>query len=299
MPDVTVRAMTSIRAVRSRVSASRGLQKARGAEVSSAWRSPRLPRPVAVVLWIAAFSLGWAVTAATTQTDPVSAESRFVATVAVLSAASDATGPALPARGWGLSNAVDGSPGDLVRQDVRQNPVFAVVRGLRLMLPHPSPRLVAFHEASKPEALRLYPAGHLVQNNNPGFTPGKDKAGPNYWVLSSRGRGRPATSAVDIVVPKGALIAAPVSGRVVEVRQYPLYGRTLDWRVAIEPAGYPGLQVVLIHLLQPRVAAGDKVVAGTTSLGDVRLLGFTSQVDYVTHQRLPHTHIEVKPVVGQ
>ncbi|MGH8900006.1 MAG: M23 family metallopeptidase [Egibacteraceae bacterium] len=288
MPDVAVRAMISIRAVRNRVSASRGLQKARGAEASSARRSPRLPRPAAVVLWIAAFSLGWVVTAATTQTDPVSAESRFVAAVAVL-----------PARDWGLSNRVDGSPGDLVQQDVRQNPVFAVVRGLRLMLPHPSPRLVAFHEASKPEALRLYPAGHLVQNNNPGFTPGPDKAGPNYWVLSSRGRGRPATSAVDIVVPKGALIAAPVSGRVVEVRQYPLYGRMLDWRVAIEPAGYPGLQVVLIHLLQPRVAAGDKVVAGTTSLGAVRLLGFTSQVDYVTHQSLPHTHIEVKPVVGQ
>lgn len=279
------------------MSASRRSQEARGAGVSSAWGMPRLPHPVAIVLWIAAFSLGWVVTVAATQTDPVSAESRFVAAIAALPAASDATSPVLPARGWGFSNGVDGSPGALARRDVRQNPVFAAVRGLRLMLPHSSPTLVAFHEASKPEALRLYPAGHLVQNNNPGFTPGPDRAGPNYWVLSSRGRGRPATSAVDIVVPKGALIAAPVSGRVVEVRQYPLYGRTLDWRVAIEPAGYPGLQVVLIHLLQPRVSAGDKVVAGTTSLGAVRLLGFTSQVDYVTHQRLPHTHIEVKPVV--
>jgi hypothetical protein len=289
VPNACIRATTPRAATPSErggagLSGSRKPQLSCGATVFSVWRSSGLPRRVAIVLWIAAFSLGWTVTATITHTGHISAESHIVAAVTALPAASHA----------GISGGVDGSPSALTRRDARQNLAFAVVRGLRLMLPHPYPGPVAFHEASKPQALRLYPVGHLVQNNNPGFIPGPNRIGPSYWVLSSRGRGRPATSAVDVVVPNGALITAPVSGRVAEVRQYPLYGRILDWRVAIEPAGYPGLQVVLIHLLRPRVAVGDRVIAGTTPLAAVRLLGFTSQVDDVTHQHLPHTHIEVK-----
>lgn len=259
---------------------------------SYVWRGSRLPRPAGIVLWIAAFSFGWAVTAASTQDAPVAAGARtapMAAAVAALPQASDANRPALPA-------GSDPLPPDVTLWEVSRNPVFASVRGLRLMVPHSDPVIVAFHEASKPEALALGPVGHLIANDNPSeFKPGPDRPGPGYRVLSSRGRGRPATSAVDIVVPKRALIAAPVSGRVAEVRQYPLYGRTLDWRVAIEPAGHPGFHVVLIHLEQPRVAVGDKVVAGQTAVAVVRQLGFTSQVDYVTNQHLPHTHIEVKP----
>ncbi|MGH8903105.1 MAG: M23 family metallopeptidase [Egibacteraceae bacterium] len=244
------------------------------------------------MLWIAAFSFGWAVTAASTQDDPVADGSRttpMAAAAAVLPKAPDANSPALLA-------GSDRLPPDVALREVSRNPVFASVRRLRLMLPHPNPILVAFHEASKPEALALGPVGHLVANDNPSqYKPGPNRPGPGYRVLSSRGRGRPPTSAVDIVVPKRALIAAPVSGRVAEVRQYPLYGRTLDWRVAIEPTGHPGFHVVLIHLEQPRVAVGDKVVAGQTAVALVRQLGFTSQVDYVTNQHLPHTHIEVKP----
>jgi hypothetical protein len=175
--------------------------------------------------------------------------------------------------------------------------VFATVDDLALELPYPDPVAVAFHEASKPEALRLEPNGRILANDNPTkFAAREDHRGPAYRVLSSRGRARPATSAVDIVVPVGSLIRSPVTGRVVEVRQYPLYNRGLDWRIAITPDSHPDLQVVLIHLEQPRVEPGDTVVAGVTPLAAVRLLEFASHVDYVIEQHKPHTHIEVKRV---
>ncbi len=173
--------------------------------------------------------------------------------------------------------------------------IFATVKELLLYLPYPDPLAIAFHEASKPEALRLQPNGRMVANDNPTkFTSGEDHRGPAYRVLSSRGRQRPATSAVDIVVPEGSLIRSPVTGTVAEVRQYPLYSRGLDWRIAIAPDSNPDLQVILIHLEEPQVSPGDEVVAGITPLAPVRLLPFASHVDYVIEQHKPHTHIEVK-----
>jgi hypothetical protein len=293
VPDVRVHTIgrptpSSVRTGRGKTSAAPRTQPYRYATSAYAWKRSRLPRPVAIVLWIAAFSLGWAITAASTLNNHMAAGSQstsMTAAVAVLAQSRDGNSPVLPA---------SASRG-LTRQEVRQTPVFASVRGLRIMLPHRATELVAFHQASKPEALAFKPIGHLIANDNPSeFRPGPNRPGPGYRVLSSRGRGRPATSAVDIVVPKRALLAAPVSGRVVEVRQYPLYGRMLDWRVAIEPTGHPDLQVVLIHLERPWVAVGDRIVAGKTPLAVVRLLDFTSQVDYVTNKHLPHTHIEVK-----
>lgn len=176
--------------------------------------------------------------------------------------------------------------------------IFAGVDGLPLQLPHARPLYVGFHEASRAEALALDPVGRLIANDNPTkFTPGEDGPGPAYHVLSSRGRARPATSAVDVVLRTGSEVAAPVTGRVVEVRDYALYGSLRDWRIVIEPADRPDLHVVLIHLESPRVRVGDRVVAGSTPLATVRLLPMPSHVDYALNERHPHVHIEAKPAV--
>jgi hypothetical protein len=229
-----------------------------------------------VGLAIIALGLAWVGTAASMQAGPVAAP---------LSAASVAVRP-----GGDLAREPDGG-GRLPPSEE----IFARVQGLALYLPHQSPLTVAFHEASLPQALRLEPSGRLLANDNPSkFKADADLPGPIYRVLSSRGRGRPATSAVDIVLPEGALVTAPVTGKIVEVRHYPLYRRTLDWRVVIEPQGRPDLRVVLIHLEKPRVRTGDHVLAGETPLAAVRLLDFASHVDYVTERRAPHTHVEVK-----
>lgn len=177
--------------------------------------------------------------------------------------------------------------------------VFATVDGLRLRLPHASPVAIAFHEATQAEALALTPQGRLEANDNPTkFAPVTDSPGPAYRVLSSRGRARPAASAVDIVVPDGDVVTSPVTGKVVEVRQYALYGGLHDWRVVIEPRDRPDLHVVLIHLHEPAVAVGDAVVAGTSGVAVARLLPFDSHVDYVVGERHPHVHLEVKPATA-
>lgn len=172
---------------------------------------------------------------------------------------------------------------------------FATLDGVNLVLPHGDPIAVAFHEASTVEALELLPLGRLLANDNTTrFDPPRDMAGAEYRVLSSRGRAAPATSAVDVVVPLGDAAVAPVSGTITAVSEYPLYGRTRDWRVEIAPEGRPDLTVTMIHLLKPHVKVGDTVVAGESSIGVARLLPFDSHVDYVTEERQPHVHLEVK-----
>ena len=177
-------------------------------------------------------------------------------------------------------------------------PVFATVDGLNLVTPHGAPVAIGFHEANRVEALELLPIGTLLANDNPdGFEAPTDMAGPEYRILSTRGRARPATSAVDVVVPLGDNVRAPVSGTVTRVTEYPLSGRIRDWRVEITPEGRPDLTVVMIHLLKPSVDVGDTVVAGDSRVAVARLLPFDSHVDYVTKDKQPHTHIEVKPAV--
>lgn len=177
-------------------------------------------------------------------------------------------------------------------------PVFATVDGLALSVPHARPGAIAFHEASQVQALALAPIGHLVANDNATrFTPPADAAGPDYRVLSSRGRPRPPTSSVDIVVARGDSVASPVDGTVKAVTEYPLYGEVHDWRVEITPTGRPDLTVVLIHLLKPSVGVGSEVVAGQTPIAEARLLPFDSHVDYVVGSKQPHVHLEVKPSV--
>lgn len=203
---------------------------------------------------------------------------------------------AAPAR-----TAVPGRPvadAQVSRGARRSAVVFATVEGLALRLPHPQPLAVAFHEANQAQALAQAPTGRLVANDNPTrFMPPADTPGADYSVLSSRGSARPPTSAADIVVPLGDQVVAPVDGTVTAVTQYPLYGRVRDWRVEITPTARPDLTVVLIHLLDPSVSVGTEVVAGQTSLAEVRLLPFDSHVDSLLDRKQPHAHVEVKPSV--
>lgn len=184
-------------------------------------------------------------------------------------------------------------------RDVPAGRIFATVEGMTLAVPHSAPVAVAFQEASHPEALTFEPVGQLLANDNPsGFQPPPDTVGAQYRVLSSRGRGRPATSAAAIAVPLGDAVSSPVTGTVKAVTEYPLYGRIRDWRIEITPEGRPDLTVVLIHLLKPPVQVGQTVTAGETPLAVARLLPFDSHVDAVTAERGPHVLIEVKPSVA-
>ncbi|MDB4103122.1 M23 family metallopeptidase [Acidimicrobiales bacterium] len=140
--------------------------------------------------------------------------------------------------------------------------------------------LIGFHEASHPGSKAINAAA----------------SGLPAMVLSSRGRGTPAQSAVDIVVPPGEPLRAPVTGTVVAARQYVLYCKHQDSLVYIEPDGLPGWQVRLFHVQGDLPAVGSRVIAGETVVasGGANPLPFESQIDEFTAEpSWPHTHLEV------
>jgi biotin carboxyl carrier protein len=155
--------------------------------------------------------------------------------------------------------------------------VFARVGDLDLHLPAAAVVVTGFHQASTPGSVAMVPVrGHTV--------------------LPSRGRGYPATSAVDVVLQDDERVVSPVSGTVTHVESYALYSRYPDRRVVIRPHADRDLRVVMLHVHGVQVEAGDEVEAGVTRIANrARRLPFRSQVDKVTApDAWPHVHYEVK-----
>lgn len=195
------------------------------------------------------------------------------------------------------STAVTGASTDDPRGEAG-TPAFARYGDLTLSLLSDRPVLVGYHEASYPEALALEPVGRPLGNDNPTrFSAPAAGPGPEYRILSSRGRPQPPTSAVDVVLEEGEPVRSPVDGVVTGVRRYRLYGSYPDTRIEIRPAQRPDLRVVLIHVEDLRVAAGDTVRAGRSVLaGTANRFPFSSHIDRYLAQPHPHVHLEIKSV---
>jgi hypothetical protein len=235
-------------------------------------RRRRVWRPILVALVFVVAATVWLGFAATTQVDQPP-----------LAAAAAATRP--------VATAVSRSATATLTE-------FAHVEGLSLVLPHHSPVAVGFHEADHPEALPLQPVGPVLSDGNAGNWDAASGPGAPFHVLPPAGTARPATSAVDVVVPEGGVVLAPVSGVVTAAEEYPLVGQTRDWRVVIEPTGRPDVAVVLRFVSDPQVAVGDPVVAGDTILGAARVLPFESPIDALADAELPRVAVLVKPAVS-
>lgn len=199
-----------------------------------------------------------------------------------------------------VGTATNGHPDDLASAaGTAGSPtaLFAGVQQVRLSLPAPEVVRIGYHEASFPNALELTPLGAVADNQNTTkFTAGDPSDGPEYLILSSRGRPNPATSAVDIVMPEGTPVSSVVSGEVSEVVPYLLYGRHQDTKIEIVPDGRPDLRVVMIHVDDVQVRPGDRVEAGRTVLAaSANRFPFSSHIDrYAEGTPDPHVHIEVK-----
>lgn len=181
---------------------------------------------------------------------------------------------------------------------VEASRAFATFEDLTLRLPGREVMLVGYHEASFHNALEMVPIGDALANDNrTKFEPSTETAdGPEYVILSSRGRPTPATSAIDVVLDDATTVLAPVSGLVREVRPYLLYGKHADTRIEIIPEGRPDLALVMIHVQGVQVEVGDEVEAGVTAIaaGPTRF-PFGSQIDrFFDPERWPHVHIEIK-----
>jgi hypothetical protein len=154
---------------------------------------------------------------------------------------------------------------------------------------------VCYHEAAYHDALPLSPLGRERHDYNttkfPSDAPTTE--GPDYVIMSSRGRPTAATSAVDLVVPRGRPFLSPVTGVVAKVKRYRLYGRYDDTKIWIRPAADTRYRVVMIHIDRVMVRTGDEVVQGVTAVGVARVFPFSSQTDIYVPGRNPHVHVEI------
>lgn len=179
-------------------------------------------------------------------------------------------------------------------------PLFATYRSLELHLPVAEADLteLAFHQASGMKAL---PMESLLPDADPsavdekhgtGRAPAEvDEDATEPRVLGGQvirmwrtnHYGAPDTAA-DVGALAGTTVIAPVSGTVVQVKPYQLYGAHEDLEIHIQPTGWPEIDLVMIHVTDPLVEAGDPVIAGVTRVASVRLLS-----DRVDHQLAVYT----------
>lgn len=160
---------------------------------------------------------------------------------------------------------------------------------------------IAYHQVTSDGSLRLVPAPqvrHLRMRTDlpesqqyAAFT----KAVPQRQMFRSD-RDGPADRAVDVGAKAGTQVRAPVSGVIVQVRPYMLYGDYPDVEIDILPDANPAVRVIVFHVDRVAAKRRQRVVSGVTPLGRVRNLSrqFEPQLAEYTHESGNHVHIQVK-----
>lgn len=189
-----------------------------------------------------------------------------------------------------------------------ETPIFAEYGKLQLHLPVPIDRLteIGFHQASYAYALRMKTKltdaklSVVAKTHTTGRVAAKQPSGPDAWMTGQvirmwRNRpGRPDTAA-DVGALAGTTVLAPVSGTIIKIKSYKLYGKYPDYEVHIAPEGTKGLDLVMIHLTNLNCVVGETVLAGQTPIAKVRKLSdkFHDQLADYTKGGGDHVHIQV------
>lgn len=189
-------------------------------------------------------------------------------------------------------------------------PFFASYRSLHLRLPVDPADLtaLAFHQAAGSSALHLtslVPDADmdLAAELNAVPDAGDTGAATNVWDgvclrLWRTNRGGEPDTAVDAGAEPGAAVWSPVTGTVVAVRPYRLYDAYDDYEIHIRPDGWDTVDVVLIHVDDVRVKAGDPVAAGLTRLASVRKMSdkIEIQLGGYTANGGDHVHMQLNEI---
>ncbi|RJQ55552.1 MAG: hypothetical protein C4521_02135 [Actinobacteria bacterium] len=185
-------------------------------------------------------------------------------------------------------------------------PVFAYADKLVLSLPYPKDQVtaIAYHQVYNNEALRLVPAPQLNHHRMLNDLPSKQRQSKSATIsvpqkrMYRSDRSGPADRAADIGTKMGTPVRALVSGRIIKVKHYMLYGKYPDFEVDIQPDANPELKVMLFHIDKVRVKRGARVVSGITRLGVVRDLAryFQPQIAEFTKERGNHIHVQIKRI---
>ncbi|MCL4079486.1 M23 family metallopeptidase [Coriobacteriia bacterium Es71-Z0120] len=190
-------------------------------------------------------------------------------------------------------------------------PLLARYGSLYLRLPvDPSAvTQVAFHQASGDKAVHLEAlvpdtsvkaaakARAVVQ---PATKPAADdEEAATIWdgsvirLWRSNRRGAPDT-AIDCGADPGMDVFAPLSGVVVAVRPYKLYGRYDDFEIHLRPDGFDDFDLVLIHVDDVSVRAGDRVEGGVTRIACVRKMSDKTDLQLAAYTKNGGDHVHVQ-----
>ncbi|MBA4370004.1 MAG: hypothetical protein C0418_00285 [Coriobacteriaceae bacterium] len=202
-------------------------------------------------------------------------------------------------------------------------PIFARYRSMQVHLPVPckAVTVIAFHQAARDNALHLASllpdasmskAAELRKRASYTYTTGSGN-GTDAAEVSAAEQGVPAIlsgqvlrlwrssrhgapdSAADVGAKPGTTVFAPVSGTVLLVRPYKLYGEFHDYEVHIQPQAWPEVDCVLIHVTDVTVQASDTVVGGVTPIARVRDLArkVQPQLGQYTPDAGDHVHVQL------
>lgn len=182
--------------------------------------------------------------------------------------------------------------------DAWRSNVIATHDDVEIVQPSPHVAMVGFHEGAG-HTLDVVPAArpHRDLGSRPvDSAPRRDDL--RSMVLPERGRGTGPSTAIDIAMPVGRQVFAPVTGTVTAVNPYTLYGKYADTIIVIQPDAAPDVELKILHVTGPQVAIGDHVDAGRTLLADsATAFPFESQIDRFVEpfagKALPHVHMEL------
>ena len=144
---------------------------------------------------------------------------------------------------------------------------------------------VEFHQASYDTALRLTPmltivdaqkvaqkhgTTHIPYDQQPTGDESYVGQAVSTWRMDSVGD---EMTSVDVGAKKGTVAYAPVSGTVVKIKKYSLFGQIDDYEMHIQSPDHPELDVVVLHITKLKVKVGDEVIGGCTPIAKVRNIG--------------------------
>jgi murein DD-endopeptidase MepM/ murein hydrolase activator NlpD len=238
---------------------------------------------------------------------------RMAASTPIVAAATSAA----PSSAAKVSDAVSGVSGagsvrvasvSAVTNVASTTPVFAYYKTLKLNLPVAVKSLteIGFHQASYPYALHIKTwmknanLNLAAKNRSTGRDRAAQPSGPSAVLTGLvirmwRSRpGRPDT-AVDVGALAGTTVLAPVTGTIVKIKPYLLYGKYPDFEVHVHPDGTSGLDVVMIHLTSLTCSVGEHLDGGLTPIAKVRKLSdkFHDQLADYTKSPGDHVHIQI------
>jgi hypothetical protein len=117
------------------------------------------------------------------------------------------------------------------------------------------------------------------------------------WRTDSRAGKR--YSAVDCGAKWGTQVFSPVDGTVMRIHRYHLYRKYPDIEIQIKPDDWNDVDVFFLHVTDPAVAEGQRVVAGVTPIAKVRHLSEVVsglQLRTYTTDGGNHTHVQFNVV---